>query len=413
MHHVRTPGRILSSILGHFGRQSKAALLTKAYLTTVLITVIDFMTGRELSLLIFYFFPVVVVSWFVGKRQGIRIALFAAIATALHDLLLADSSLVLAAKDMSHTWRLLQTGGVFLMVSFIIAALRTSESEKRNIEHQLARTVQSFLLPQTARSTGALTCFGRCKSSDHLAGDFFDLIPLGPTKLAIVVGDVCGKGISAALLMAYIQGLLQSHVPFAEQTLGELMNNVNRSLHRVTADDRFATLFIGVYDEQNCLLTYVNAGHDPPVVFQFPPATAGGGQRELLHDARPILGVTGTITPINAVRLETGGLLLGVDPNFAYRVMSHKLQDGDILVCDTDGMKDTMDKQGQMYGGDRLIHIVASHYRESAERIIDAIFQDVETFAGQKTQTDDITLVVGKVSVNRPCPDKSAVGGVR
>jgi serine phosphatase RsbU (regulator of sigma subunit) len=400
-----TPGRIMSSALTHFGKQSKAALLTKAYLTTLLITVIDYMTGPELSLLIFYFFPITVISWFVGKRQGIGIALFATFATALHDLLQADSSLVLAAQDVSHTWRILQTGGVFLMVSFIIAALRVSEGEKRTIEHRLARTVQSFLLPQTAQSAGSLTCFGRCKSSDHLTGDFFDLIPLGPMKLAIVVGDVCGKGISAALLMAYIQGLLQSHVPFVEESLGELMNNVNRSLHRVTADDRFATLFIGVYDEQNCLLTYVNAGHDPPVVFQFPTATARGGQREILQDARPIHRVTGTITPIDAVKLETGGLLLGVDPNFAYQTMSHKLHDGDILVCDTDGMKDAMDHQGRMYGADKLIHVVASHYRESAERIIDVIFQDVERFAGQKAQTDDITLVVGKVSVCPPSPD--------
>ena len=390
----RTPGMLGSSILGHFGRQSRAMLLTKAYVTTTLIAAIDFATGAELSLLIFYFFPITVVSWFIGKRQGIGIALFVTLATVLHDLLQADSSLVLAIQDLSHVWRFLQRGGVFLLVSLIITALRVSEREKRAIEHRLARTVQSFLLPDTAHSLGALTTFGRCKSSDHLTGDFFDLIPLGPTKLAILVGDICGKGISAALLMAYIQGLLRSHVPFVEASLGQLMISINRSLHRVTADDRFATLFVGVYDEETRLLTYVNAGHDPPVIFRRPAAWRDESNR----------GGQEGIVPIESVRLENGGLLLGVDPEFDYRISSHTLRDGDVLVCETDGLKEAMDTEGQMYGADRLARTVASHHDESAERIIDRVFQDVETFVGGEPPADDMTLVVGTVSTRSRLP---------
>lgn len=384
----RATGKLGSSILGHFGRQSGAVLLAKAYATTTLIAAIDLATGAELSLLIFYFFPITVVSWFVGKRQGIGIALFATLATVLHDLLQADTSLVLAIQDLSHLWRFLQRGGVFLLVSLIIAALRVSEREKRTIEHRLARTVQSFLLPDTAHSLGALTTFGRCKSSDHLTGDFFDLIPLGPTKLAILVGDICGKGISAALLMAYIQGLLRSHVPFVEASLGQLMISINRSLHRVTADDRFATLFVGVYDEKTGLLTYVNAGHDPPVIFRRRAARCEEGDRR-----DPEGGIS-----IEAVKLENGGLLLGVDPEFAYTVSSHQMREGDVLVCETDGLQEAMDMEGQMYGADRLAQAVASHHGESAERIIDRVFQDVEAFTGGQPPADDMTLVVGTVS---------------
>jgi serine phosphatase RsbU (regulator of sigma subunit) len=397
MNDWRSPVRILSSLLRHFAQQSKTALLTRAYLTVVVITVIDYLTGVELSLLIFYLFPIIVVSWFLGKRQGIVIALIVTVATALHDLLQVDSTLVQALQDVSHYWSFLQRGGVFLTVSYLIAALRTSENEKRGIEHRLARTVQSFLLPQTARSTGHLTCYGLCKSSDHLTGDFFDLIPLGPTKLAILIGDICGKGISAALLMAYIQGLLRSHVPFAEETLGELMGNVNRSLHLVTADDKFASLFIGIYDEEHRRLTYVNAGHNPPVIFRRSAAMAEEGRQEFLAGSRPI-SETRPTTPIEAVKLQNGGLLLGVESDHEYRTWSQTLQDGDVFVCHTDGVEEAMNKSEEMYGGDRLAHVVASHHGERAEEIHARIFHDIEAFVGEEHRADDMTIVVGKVS---------------
>ncbi|MCI0484142.1 MAG: serine/threonine-protein phosphatase [candidate division NC10 bacterium] len=398
----RAPGRMLSSLVHHFGRQSTAALLAKGYLTTLLITVIDYATGREVSLLVSYLFPIIVISWFVGRRQGIGIALAAAFASVLQDLLQSDSSLLREVQNLNHLWRFLQGGGVFLLVSLIIAALRNSEREKRKIEQRLARTVQSFLLPQTARSAGSLTCYGRCKSSDYLTGDFFDLIPVGPARLAILVGDICGKGISAALLMAYIQGLLRSHTPFVEGALAELMNNINRSLHLVTADDRFATLFIGIYDDESRLLTYVNAGHDPPVIFRRAMAADAGTRHGILEGID--MSVQARVTPpsIEVIKLENGGLLLGVDPEFAYQTLSEKLHDGDVLLLDTDGMKEAMDARQEMYGAERLTHIVASHHGESAEEIHDRIFADVEAFVGGEPQTDDMTLVIGTVSPRLP-----------
>jgi len=283
------------------------------------------------------------------------------------------------------------------MVSLFVAALRASDGKKRNLEHLLARRVQSFLLPQTAQSMGSLTCFGLCKSSDHLTGDFFDLIPLGPTKLAILVGDICGKGISAALLMAYIQGLLRSHVPFAEETLGELMASINRSLHLATGDDKFATLFIGVYDRETCLLTYVNAGHDPPVLFRSSQAQAQTGAADISLGGPPALSELFVGPALEAVKLQNGGLLLGVDPDVQYDTSTQKLRDGDVIVCDTDGVKEAMNKHGEMYGADRLIQVVTSNHGQPARQIHNLIFQDIESFTGNVPQGDDMTLIVGRL----------------
>jgi serine phosphatase RsbU (regulator of sigma subunit) len=392
---------MMSVLLRHFSRQSSAALLGKAYLTTLLIAVIDYMTGADLSLLIFYFFPIIVISWFLGKWHGIGIALAAALATTFHDLLLSNYSAVLGPENVSHYWRFLQRGGVFLIVSMLVAALRASEDEKRNIEHRLARKVQSFLLPHTSSSMGSLNCFGFCRPSEYLTGDFFDIIFLGPTKLAIMVGDICGKGMSAALLMAYVQGVLRSHVPFAEESLAELISKVNRSLHLSTADDKFATLFIGVYDDENQTLTYVNAGHDPPVIFRWNPAEDLTTTPTLPWDERSNSQELPTGAPSEIMKLQAGGLLLGVDPDAEYTTIVQRLQHGDIIVCDTDGVKEAKNEHGEMYGSERLTQIVASNQGKSSTQLHNLVISDIERFVGKEPQFDDMTLVIGKVVCKR------------
>jgi len=383
-------------LLGHFGRQSPASLLTRAFLTIILITVADYVTGPDLSLFIFYFFPIITVSWFLGKRQGIVMALSAGVAAALHDLLSMYSYSGAIPVDVLQYWGFLQRTGVFLIVSVIIAALRSSEDERRHDEYKLAHEVQSFLQNQPSPSLDHFSCFGFCKSYDHLTGDFFDLVRFAPTKLAIVVGDICGKGVSAALLMAYVQGVLRSHV-LSEQKLGGLMSVVNRALYLSTAEDKFATLFIGIYDDESRTLTYVNAGHDPPAVLRCNgmaggsvSASSGWTRRDTAQEP-----FTGPLPEI--VKLKAGGLLLGVDPSAKYTVNAEKLHLGDILLCDTDGVKEARNEQGEMYGLGRMTSIVSAHREKSSVELHGLILEDIEKFVGMEPQFDDMTLVVGKV----------------
>lgn len=383
-------------LLGHFGRQSPATLRTRAFLTIILITAVDYLTGPDLSLFIFYFFPIITVSWFQGRRQGIAIALSAGLAAALHDLLSMNSLSVASPVDLLPYWAFLQRSGVFLIVSVIISALRSSEDERRQKEFKLAQEVQSFLLNRPSPSLDHFNCFGFCKSHDHLSGDFFDLVRIGPTKLAIVVGDICGKGISAALLMAYVQGVLRSHV-LSEQNLGELIRIVNRALYLSTAEDKFATLFVGIYDDENRTLTYVNAGHDPPAVLRFngkaegsvslgPDRSNGEPPQELIVRALP-----------GIVKLKAGGLLLGVNPAAEYAVDVEKLHLGDIVLCDTDGVKEARNENGEMYGLGRMASIVSANHHRSSMELHGLVLEDIERFVGPEPQFDDMTLVVGKV----------------
>ncbi len=389
--------KIVSVLLSHFSRQSPRALLTRAYLTILLVSVVDYVTGPELSLLLVYFLPIIIISWYLGKQQGMTTAIAATAATAIHDLLRTDSFAVMAFRDVLPYWLIFQRGALFLIVSVIVAALRASEDDKRHADYRLARQVQSFLIPQTSRSLTGFDCFGFCKSFDHLSGDFFDLVPLGPTKLAIIVGDICGKGISAALLMAYVQGVLRSHGPFSEEKLSALLSTVNRSLHLSTAEDKFATLFIGIYDEKRRTLTYVNAGHDPPTLFRRGVSAHPVRLPETSPhmDSPPGDHIPGTL--FDAVKLEPGGLLLGVDPDVQYCTSLLKLQYGDILVCDTDGLKEAMNAEGEMYGPERLASIVISHRERSSREIHGSIMADLDRFIEDKPQFDDMTLVVGKV----------------
>ena len=393
----RPAGRIMATILGHFNRQSTTALLTRAYATIVIITCVDYLTGPDLSVFIFYFFPIIVVSWYLGRRQGIAMAFVAALATSIHDLLTMDSLSITAFNDVLRYWAFFQRSGVFLLVSVTVAALRSFENEKREAEHRLARKVQSFLLPQSSPAMDHFTCFGASRSFDHLSGDFFDLVPVGPHKLAIIVGDICGKGVSAALLMAYVQGVLRSHILLDGQSLGNLIRTVNRSLHLSTADDKFATLFIGVYDDENQELSYVNAGHDAPVVLRW-NGSARGADRSIARQVRAAAEPAhrGNGLPWT-VKLKAGGLLLGVDPDAEYVVHVQTLRSGDILVCDTDGVKEARNGLGEMYGLERLAHVVSEHRQEPPGRIYSQVLDDIERFVGTEPQFDDMTLVIGKV----------------
>jgi sigma-B regulation protein RsbU (phosphoserine phosphatase) len=177
-----------------------------------------------------------------------------------------------------------------------------------------------------------------------------------------------------------------------------LMETVNRSLYASTAEDKFATLFMGIYDETRRTLTYVNAGHDPPRVLRLK-----GNDCPTLLTAHH-MKTTGEVqlhrhesTMLEVLKLEPGGLLLGVDPSADYDAHVIQLYLGDILVCDTDGVKEARNHTGKHYGEERLSMVISENREQPSSQIHNLILKDIQQFVGAEPQFDDITLLIGKV----------------
>jgi sigma-B regulation protein RsbU (phosphoserine phosphatase) len=388
----------MASLLDHFSKQSTRSLLLRGYLTVALVTIADYLTGPDLSFLIFYIFPIITVSWFLGKKNGVVMAIVAALATLAHDLFRMEMYAIHTFGDLIPYWAFLQRLLVFLTVGLVVSALRSSEDEKRQVEHKVARQVQSFFVPRTMPSLSHFNYSAHSKPSDHLSGDLFDCFLVGADKLAFMVGDICGKGISAALLMAYMQGVLRSYAPIREENLAEMMAIVNRALYVSTADDKFATLFMGIYDDTHRSLTYVNAGHDAPRVLRWKQnGHAAMPSAALVEVTRDVRGRQQDAAGVDVLKLERGGLLLGVDPEEQYVAHVMQLQRGDILVCETDGVQEASNYAGDHYGDERLTAVVSGNRRESSHQIHSLILKDIQQFVGAGPQVDDMTLLVGKV----------------
>jgi hypothetical protein len=236
----------------HFDRQSRQSLLIKAYITVAVITVMDYLAGEQLSLFILYFFPTLLVAWYVGRRRGIEIASLSAVGIFVQDLLYAPSFGFHSAADFIPYWNFLQRLLLFVVFSLTVSTLRGLEKEKTQREFKLAREVQSFLLPRTCPPMQTLTYTGALHPASNLSGDFYDFILIEPHKLCLLIGDVCGKGVPAALVMAHLHGVLSSHIRSQSDDLGKLTQTLNASLFTSSDPERFASMFIGVYDDSNC-----------------------------------------------------------------------------------------------------------------------------------------------------------------
>jgi phosphoserine phosphatase RsbU/P len=384
-------------LVEHLSRQSKFSLLIRGYLTVALILLVDYVTGPDTSFLIFYFFPIIVISWYIGRKHGLRMALASALGSSIHDCLFMHSLTALGTSESLIYWGILQKAVVFVIVSITVTSMKSLEEKKRHIENKIAQQVQSFLLPRNIPSTPHFTCHAFTKSCDYLSGDLFDCAFVGPDKLSIIVGDVCGKGVSAALLMAYIQGVLRSHLPLRTQTLGSLMRSVNRALYASTAEEKYATLFIGVYDDMSRNLTYVNAGHQPPMVFRWDSVIDGRIPAKARLRASHIRDVHQKSDKPEILKLEPGDLILGVDPLTEFHPHVLKMTVGDILVCETDGVEEARNHLGELYSLERLARVVSANREKSPEELGGLMMKDIEEFVGMEPQHDDITLAIGKV----------------
>ncbi len=251
------------------------------------------------------------------------------------------------------------------------APAQSSSDLKQELEY--ASAVQARLLPQNPPPLRHLDYAAVCKSARGVGGDYYDFIDLGRDRMGVALGDVSGKGISAALLMASLQGCLQSYAPQHGESVDTLLADVNRLVATSTDASRFITFFYGFYHDYTRQLTYVNAGHLPPMLF-----------RNSEPDAE-------------LERLGTGGAVIGVFPELGYQKATEQLHPGDILVLFTDGVSEAMNHAEEEYGEERLRDLVRSKSKLPAGEIVNAIVEEIESFADNATLRDDLTVIVAKV----------------
>jgi serine phosphatase RsbU (regulator of sigma subunit)/ligand-binding sensor protein len=244
-----------------------------------------------------------------------------------------------------------------------LVAVRQQQRELR-----LAARVQERLLPAKAPEIRGYDCYGITVPSLAVGGDFHDWIELPGGNWGIAVGDVAGKGVPAAILMAGVRAALRAQAEHV-YALDHILDRVNHSLTAETEPSEFVTLFYGVLDSTAHRLTYSNAGHEPPI---------------LVRD--------GQVT-----RLRTGGPLLGVSLQAQYAYDGVELRPGDALLIYSDGACDAANYQGERFGRERLLESILRHAGHGAKRIVEEIQWDIRRFTGLAPAADDMTILAVKV----------------
>lgn len=245
---------------------------------------------------------------------------------------------------------------------------RLLEGERFESQMRIAQEVQSRLLPTDPPAVPGYELAGRCIPTLRIGGDYYDAISGSDGRLTLVVADVAGKGVAAALVMAAFRALLRSRLETGG-SLAEVVTDVNRALPESLAGVVFVTAFVARLDPASGTLTYVNAGHNPPFVVRDP---AGGGAPEWL---------------------EQGGPLLGVFPAARFTEAATTLTPGDLLVLYTDGVVECGDPARTDFGAERLATVAARLRERTAPEVIREIVLLTREFSGAVEYDDDFTIV--------------------
>jgi serine phosphatase RsbU (regulator of sigma subunit) len=249
------------------------------------------------------------------------------------------------------------------------AAAERLEAERRAAhELEIATQVQARLFPQRLPRLHALEYAGACVQTRSVGGDYYDFLELGKERLALVIGDIAGKGMPAALLMANLQANLRSLCAIVLEQPEQLLQSVNRVFRENTADNAFATLFYSEFDDRTRCLRYANCGHLPALLLR------AAGRVE---------------------RLETTAPALGIFSDWECPTAERQLVPGDLLAIYTDGITEAFNPAGEEFGEERLIETLHRSRDLSPRDLIAAIFDEVHRFSPHE-QRDDVTLIVAR-----------------
>ena len=248
------------------------------------------------------------------------------------------------------------------------------QRERLEREIEIAREVQEKLFPDVAPNVEHMEVAGACLPARVVSGDYYDFLPFGNDGLGMALGDISGKGISAALLMASLQAALHSNVMHlhddgAELNVAGIVERLNRQIYSYTGTNRFATFFYAHYDGNLRTIVYCNAGHNPPLHFHG-------------NECR---------------RLNTGGTVVGIFPGAVYKQETLRLTTGDLIVAYTDGLTECADVNGEEFGEERLIQLVRDNREIPVEDMKKKILENVLAWKSEEEQEDDITLIIARL----------------
>jgi sigma-B regulation protein RsbU (phosphoserine phosphatase) len=272
-----------------------------------------------------------------------------------------------------------QAGTALENLRLATAVAEQMEAERRaGRELEIAREVQAKLLPQQAPVLESLDYAGVCIQAKLVGGDYYDFLYLGPGRLGLVLADISGKGISAALLMANLQASLRSHYAQAPDDLPRMLHALNRTFYDSTESSRYATLFFATYDEATSRLRYANCGHPPPLLI------AGDGSVDRLPPTAPVIGLF---------------------EEWACTTQEVTLESRDTLVMFTDGVVEAFNADDEEFGEERLVEMVRAHANCAAATMVESLVEAVRRHSGP-SQSDDFTLVIarGRDHPSRPAP---------
>jgi sigma-B regulation protein RsbU (phosphoserine phosphatase) len=260
------------------------------------------------------------------------------------------------------------------------------EKERLQSEVEIAREVQSQLYPRVVPQTRTLRLTAVCHPARMCSGDYYDYEVIRDSQIAIAIGDVAGKGISAALLMATLQSSLRSQLQSALEiaaaagngsgnghlmpfvSTSHLVSRLNNQLYAYTSPEKYATFCFGIFDEPTGIFTYTNAGHLPPL---------------LVRDGA-------------AERLDVNGTVVGAFPFAKYDESRIELKSSDLLVCYTDGITEPENEYGEMFGEDRLIDLIARNSHLNDEQIVEVVLDGVREWMAAVELPDDMTILLAR-----------------
>jgi serine phosphatase RsbU (regulator of sigma subunit)/catechol 2,3-dioxygenase-like lactoylglutathione lyase family enzyme len=273
-------------------------------------------------------------------------------------------------------------GNTFALVSFdeVTHALEAQrkaaaaklEAERRAAQElEIAKEVQARLFPQMLPALATLDYCGACYPARAVGGDYYDFLDLGADRLGLVIGDISGKGIAAALLMSNLQANLRSQCAISLEHPERLLQSVNQLFCQNTPDGSFATLFFADYHVGTGKLRYANCGHLPALILR----RDGGVDR---------LGATCTV--------------LGVFKKWECEIGELTVSPGDTLALYTDGITESFNEDGEEFGEERLTEALLRHREQPANGVLSSVVGEVRNFSRAREQHDDITMIVAKTA---------------